>query len=86
MDKLRLTIVMPTEKIYDGEVDRVMVRTVEGETAILPRHIDFAAALGNGEARITVDGQVRRAHINAGLMHVSQNHVRILTSDFAWKE
>lgn len=86
MDKLKLTIVMPTEQIFAGEADRVMVRTVVGETAILPRHIDFAAALGSGEARITVNGQVRRAQLNGGLMHVSQNHVRILTDDFSWQD
>ena len=80
MDKLKLIIVMPTEKVYEGEADRVMVRTTEGETAILPRHIDFAAALGSGEARVTVGGEVRRAHIHGGLMHVSRNFVRILLS------
>lgn len=85
MEKLQLTIVMPTEKVYEGEADKIMVRTVVGETAILPRHIDFATALGSGEARITVDGQLRRAQIDGGLMHVSQNHVRILTNQFQWK-
>ncbi len=86
MDKLKLTIVMPTQQMYEGEADRVMVRTTEGEIAILPRHIDFAAALGSGEARVTADGAVRRAHISGGMMHVSQNHVRILTTDFRWED
>lgn len=86
MDKLKLSVVMPTEKVYEGEADRVMVRTTEGEIAILPRHIDYAAALGSGEARITVDGSVRRARISGGMLHVSRNNVRILTTDFSWVE
>ena len=86
MDKLKLSIVMPTQRVYEGEAERVMVRTTEGEVAILPRHIDYAAALGSGEARITIDGSVRRARIIGGMLHVSQNHVRILTTDFAWDE
>ena len=86
MDKLQLTIVMPTEKVFEGEAERVMVRTTEGEVAILPRHIDYAAALGSGEARITAGGETRRAQINGGMMHVSQNRVRILTADFSWKD
>ena len=60
MDKLQLTIVMPTEKVFEGEAERVMVRTTEGEVAILPRHIDYAAALDSGEARVTVGGETRR--------------------------
>ena len=86
MDKLQLTIVMPTEKVFEGEAERVMVRTMEGEVAILPRHIDYAAALGSGEARITAGGVTRRAQIHGGRMHVSQNCVRILTTDFSWLE
>ena len=86
MDKLQLTIVMPTEKVFEGEAERVMVRTTEGEVAILPRHIDYAAALGSGEARITSGGETRCARISGGMMHVSQNHVRILTTDFSWTE
>jgi len=86
MDKLHLIIVMPTQKIYDGEADRVMVRTATGDVAILPRHIDYAATLGNGEARITANGEVRRARINGGMLHVSNNLVRILTDNFTWTE
>ena len=35
---------------------------------------------------VTVDGEVRRAHIRGGMMHVEQDRVRILTTDFAWQE
>ena len=84
MDKLSLIIVMPTQKLYEGEAERVMVRTTMGEVAILPRHIDYAAALGSGEARITIGGEVRRARINGGMLHVNRNLVRILTNDFEW--
>ncbi len=86
MDKLQLAIVTPNEMIFDGEADRVMVRTLEGEVAILPRHIDYAAALATGESRITFDGKMRRARIDGGLMHVRQNHVRILANAFEWME
>ncbi len=84
MDKLQLTIVTPDEMVFDGDADRVLVRTTEGEVAILPRHIDYAAALAAGEGRITFDGKVRRARIDGGLMHVSRNRVRILANAFEW--
>lgn len=86
MAKLHLIIVMPTDKVYEGDVERVLVRTTEGEVAILPRHIDYAAALGDGEARIVADGSTRRAHISGGMIHVTGDCVRVLTSNFAWKD
>ena len=86
MAKLKLTIVTPEQLAFDGEVDRVMVRAALGEMAVLPGHIDCAAALGDGEARVTCDGGVRKARICGGMIHISQNVVRILTNDFCWTE
>ena len=86
MSKLQLTIVMPTGKIYEGEADRVLVRAALGDMAIMPGHVDIAAALGNGEARLTIDGNIRKARINGGLMHVNRDTVRILTDDFKWED
>ena len=86
MSKLKLTIVMPTQKIFEGEADRIMVRAALGDMAVLPGHIDCAAALGNGEARVTVDGAARKAQINGGLIHISKDNVRVLTNSFEWKD
>ena len=86
MSKLQLTIVMPTQKIFEGEADRIMVRAALGDMAVLPGHIDCAAALGNGEARVTVDGATKKAVINGGLIHVAKDNVRILTNDFKWTD
>ena len=86
MKNLKLTIVTPELLAFDGAADRVMVRAAGGEMAVLPGHIDCAAALGTGEARVTVDGSVRKAIISGGLIHISQNVVRILTNSFEWKD
>lgn len=86
MSKLKLTIVMPTEMIYEGEADRIMVRAAMGDMMVLPGHIDYTAALGNGEARITVNGSTRKAKIEGGMIHISKDVVRILTNCFAWQD
>ena len=85
MAKLKLTIVTPEMPMFDGEVDRVMVRAAGGEMAVLPGHIDCAAALGDGEARVYEEDNIRRAHITGGMIHISRNNVRILTNCFAWE-
>ncbi len=55
MAQIHLSIVTPQGCPFDGSADRVLVRTTGGDVSILPRHIDYAAALGNVRARITVD-------------------------------
>jgi len=54
--------------------------------AILPRHIDYSAALAEaGQARVTApDGRVRRGEVQGGLLHVSSDDVQVITNHFRW--
>ena len=85
MAQIHLTIVTPEQSLMDGPADRVLVRTVEGDVCILPGHIDYAASLGVGTARVTVDGETREAEVSGGMICVTGNAVRILTNSFQWK-
>ena len=87
MALIHLTIVTPQGMHYDADAQRVMVRTTGGDVAILPQHIDYAASLGSGEARVTeADGTVRRAHVEGGILHVASDQVQVITQHFEWKE
>lgn len=86
MAQIHLTIVTPEGSAFDGDADRVLVRTTSGDVCILPRHIDYAASLGTGKARVTVNGEPREAEISGGVICVAQDTVRILTNSFMWKE
>ena len=87
MAQIHLTIVTPKGRHYDGEARRIVVRTKAGDVCIMPRHIDFAAALGEGEARVTEpDGKVRRAEVHGGMLHVAADNVQVVTNGFAWTD
>ncbi len=87
MSLIRLTIVTPQGKPFDDDIQRVLVRTTGGEVSILPRHIDYAAALGKGEARVTqADGSVRCAEVDGGILHVASDEVQVITHHFRWKD
>ena len=45
MSTFHLQIVTPDRMAYDGQAERVILRTVNGDVAILARHIDYAAPL-----------------------------------------
>ena len=88
MALIHLTIVTPEAMYFDADAQRVMVRTTGGDVAILPRHIDYSAALAEkGEARvIEADGRMRRAEVEGGLLHVSNDNVQVITNHFRWKD
>ena len=85
MASIRLRIVTPEEMVYEGDADRIVVRTVEGEVCILPRHIDYLAAVGEGETRVVVNGKVLKARCKGGMLHVSGGKVDLLTTEFEWQ-
>ena len=86
MASLHVRIVPPNELIFEGEAERIITRTVTGDVAILPRHIDYLSALGTGETRITYGGHVRCAQTSGGMLHVSRDRVDLLTTSFEWKD
>ena len=87
MALIHLTVVTPQGKFYEDDAQRIVVRTTGGDVAILPHHIDYAAALSTGEARVTdASGSVRRAEVSGGLLHVASDDVQVITHAFRWKE
>ena len=88
MALIHLKIVTPEGKYFDADAQRVMVRTTGGDVAILPHHIDYAAALAEtGVARVVeADGTVRRGEVHGGLLHVSSDDVQVITNHFRWTD
>ena len=85
MALFHLQIVTPDCLKYDGQAERILVRTVTGDVCILANHIDYAAALSIGEARMTdAEGNIRTAACQGGLISVRNNEVRVMATTFEW--
>ena len=87
MATYHLQIVTPDRMVYDGEAEKIIVRTVNGDVCILPHHIDYAVPLAIGEARVT-DGQgnTRLAACNNGMLSVHGNEVRVVAVTYEWAD
>ena len=81
-----LEIVTPDGVSFDGQAESLYVRTQQGDIGILPNHIDYLAALGMGQARVTVDGQTRTAACIGGMVSVSAGDVKLVATTFEWAE
>ncbi len=86
MSSFHLQIVTPDGEFFDGPAERVKVRTINGDVAILDRHIPYVTALGIGEAAVTVDGVVRKAAASGGMLSVTPEIVRVVATTFEWAE
>lgn len=87
MTTFHLQIVTPDRICYDGPAERVMVRTLNGDTCVLANHTDYAAALGIGEARVgNEQGEIRKAACAGGIISVRANEVRVMATTFEWAD
>ena len=87
MSTFHLQIVTPDRKVFDGEAQKIILRTVNGDVCILPHHIDYAISLGIGQAFVTdADGGTRQAACNSGMLSVANNEVRVIAVTFEWSD
>lgn len=76
---LKVEIVTPDRRAYEGEADGVTLPTSLGEVGILTGHIPLTAIIYAGEITITRAGQVTRLAIDKGFVRVVGNKVSVVT-------
>ncbi len=87
MSTFPLQIITPDKVFFDGEVQRLVVRTTEGDVGILARHEKYVAALQSGPIKLTMeDGTVRIAALSGGALKVSPDRTAILANAVEWAE
>ena len=87
MSSFPLKIVTPDGLIYDGEAQRIIVRTREGDMAVMARHINCVAPLGMGRATVVdASGNRRYAACIGGMLSVQNGEVSLVPTTFEWAE
>lgn len=87
MSTFHLKISTPDGLKFDGEVERLRVRMIDGDVSLLARHADYVSAVGAGEAAILMaDGQVRCAACIGGMLAMIQNEANLIATTFEWAD
>lgn len=87
MKTFPLRIGTPDGLMFEGEVERVVCRSITGELAILAGHCNFCTALGMGAAHIVMpDGAVRYAACIGGMLTMMNDECSLLATTWEWAE
>ena len=86
MSNFPLKIVTPDGLIFDGEAEKLIVRTTSGDVAILARHVNYVAPLGMGRAVVVYSGQRRTAACIGGMLSVVDGSVTLVPTTFEWAD
>ena len=81
-----LKIVTPDGLIFDGQAEKLIVRTTTGDVCLLARHINAVFPLGMGQAMVESEGQRRTAACIGGLLSVVDGEVTLVPTTFEWSD
>lgn len=86
MNSFPLKIVTPDGLLFDGNAEKLIVRTIDGEMGFLANHINCVAPLGMGRAIVEADGQRRYAACIGGMVSMVDGHATLVPTTFEWAE
>ena len=87
MSTFHLKISTPDGLMFDGEVERVRVRVIDGDVRLLAHHSDYVSAVGAGEAALAMaDGSVRKAACIGGMLSMIKNEASLIATTFEWAD
>lgn len=86
MSVFHLKIVTPDKVFFDGEAERVILRTTEGDIGILAHHEPYVATLPSGPVTIRVNGEDKLAALSSGVLKVSAETTVILAIAMEWAD
>lgn len=84
MTKFPLKIVTMSSVPFEGEAERIIVRTVSGNVGILAKHTNYLAPLAIGSAKIVIDGTEKEAACSGGFISVKDGSVTVCAQTFEW--
>lgn len=79
MATLKLEIITPESKVYEGEADFVELPGAEGDMGVFPQHEATVTELNAGELRITRSGKVEILAIGEGFAEITATSIAIMT-------
>jgi len=87
MSTFHLKISTPDGLAFEGDVERLRVRMIDGDVCLLAHHADYVSAVGAGEAAIvTEEGQTRYAACIGGMLAMIHNEANLIATTFEWAD
>lgn len=86
MNRLYLKVVTPDKLFFEGEIDMLVARTIEGDVGILLNHSPLVTILDIGRLVIK-DGDERKITACAGgYIDVRNNNITVVSDACEWEE
>src|SRR5680860_526229 len=78
-NKIKITVVTPEGKVFEGDVDFISVPAKSGSMGILPKHIPIVAQLKTGILKLVSDGKPAYIGVCRGYFELLESRAYVLT-------
>ena len=75
---MKLDILTPEKKVFEGEVEAINVPTPLGFVTILPHHTSLLSAVSNGKIKIKTSQEEKIIYSYGGVIEVLKNKTVLL--------
>ncbi|MCC5946247.1 MAG: ATP synthase F1 subunit epsilon [Bernardetiaceae bacterium] len=75
---MKLEIITPVEKVYEGQVESVQMPGSQGSFEVLENHAAIVSSLEEGTVLIRKASDTENIDISGGVVEVLNNHIVIL--------
>ena len=83
---LRLRIVTPERRVYEGEVKRVLFESMDGQMGVLPGHIPLTTVIRTSVFQVEETEKVRELAVHQGFVEIQADQVTVLTESAEWPD
>jgi F-type H+-transporting ATPase subunit epsilon len=80
-DKLHFDLVSPERRLFQGDVDMVVVPGEDGDFGVLPGHAPVMSAIRSGAISVHDGQDVRRTFIHGGFAEVTPDGLTVLAEE-----
>lgn len=81
MATFKFEILTPHDLVLSKEVERVILRTVEGDMGILANHAPFVSELAVGEMKIVAESYEEKFFVSGGFLEISRDKTLVLADE-----
>lgn len=87
VDTIKLNIITPERKVYEGEVSELTTENDIGRLEILPNHVSMVTSIiPTVTGFTTVDGKKLKLFTSIGVLKIENNELSLLAEDAEWPE
>lgn len=85
-DVMKLQIITPQERFYEGDVSMVELTTTEGNIGVYPNHIPLTAVVSPGVLKIHEGSEVKEAALMSGFLTILPESVTVMAEVVEWPD